>query len=196
MQQPTRKKKERSRKRKKDDFVLVYNKAINLLSYRPRSEKELHARLLQFARKKDLDEYQKAVGRVLNLLREEGKVNDLEFAKWWIGQRVDFKPRGKKLLRQELHNKGVDEETFNQAVEYFWQEERDGLGVKREAISEVFLAEKAARNKLNSFGRLSVFEFGQKMIRYLLRLGFEYETCRQVVEKLKRDNGTERKNYE
>lgn len=168
----------------------VYNKALNLLSYRPRSERELRMRLLQFAHKKGLADHQAVVERVVSVLCAEGKVDDLEFAKWWIEQRINFKPRGKRLLNQELRKKGVAEKAINQAIEFFWQEERDKLGVKREAVSEKSLAEKAARRKLASLGKLAGSEFKQKMVRYLLRRGFEYEVCSEVIEKLIEESNT------
>lgn len=187
MKLPAGKKKKQNHSEAKLNFTLVYNKAIYLLSYRPRSEKELRIRLLQFANKKGLGDHQKVVEYVLSVLFKEGKINDLKFAKWWIEQRVEFKPRGKKLLRQELSKKGIDEKIITEAIEHFWQEEMDEFGVKREAASDVSLAEKAGKRKLKSLKGVSVSEFKQRMINYLLRRGFDYETCRKIIEKLKRE---------
>jgi len=79
------------------------------------------------------------------VLKSKKVLNDFNFAKWWISQRSEFNPRGKRLLSQELKNKGVSEENIDKAIDFYWSGEDDLLGVKRKALSETGLAVKAAK---------------------------------------------------
>ncbi|MDA8336645.1 MAG: regulatory protein RecX [Peptococcaceae bacterium] len=109
----------------------AYALGIKLLSLRPRSEWELLRRMEgRFGR----DGAAAALGR----LKREGYVDDGSFARWWIDQRVTFKPTGSLRLRQELLQHGLDPGLV-----------RDVLGTfTLAAETEAALA--AARKKLSS----------------------------------------------
>src|SRR5438093_8782426 len=89
----------------------VYENALRFLSYRPRSEREVELRL----RKKGHTPEQIAI--VLDRLRKHGYVDDLEFARFWVGNRMSFSPRGPRLLRSELRQKGVPQEVVDEVLE-------------------------------------------------------------------------------
>lgn len=71
------------------------NKAIHLLSLRPRSVAELKQRGLD-----------KAVPKLIEL----DLIDDQKFAAWWVDQRVRSNPRGNIALKSELIQKGIDRE--------------------------------------------------------------------------------------
>lgn len=71
------------------------NKAIKLLSFRPRSAAELKQRGLAAAVPK---------------LIELDLIDDRKFAKWWVEQRCRLNPRGNLALKVELSQKGIDQE--------------------------------------------------------------------------------------
>lgn len=85
-------------------------KALNLLSYRQRSEREIRERLQR------LNDDPAQVDRVMDLLKQDGLVNDLEFAKWWVGQRSEWRPRGRIGLTAELLQKGIAREVIGQVL--------------------------------------------------------------------------------
>ena len=74
---------------------------LRLLSLRSRSESELEFRL----KSKGYSDTSRR--RILNLLKDNGLVDDFEFARQWIESRLRTNPRGKRALRQELAKKGV-----------------------------------------------------------------------------------------
>jgi regulatory protein len=84
------------------DLEKLLIKAINLLSYRPRSEAEMRFRLARLKPEKEILE------QVVNLLYQDKLLNDEEFAQWWVGQRLEFRPRGNRALSAELMQKGID----------------------------------------------------------------------------------------
>ncbi len=84
------------------DLEKLLIKALNLLSYRPRSESEMRFRLGRLKPEKPILE------QVISLLYQDKLLNDAEFAKWWVGQRLEFRPRGNRALSSELMQKGID----------------------------------------------------------------------------------------
>lgn len=73
----------------------LLNKALNLLSYRPRSVAEMRQRGLE---------------AVIPKLIELDLLDDQKFARWWVDQRRTFRPRGNIALKTELLQKGIDRE--------------------------------------------------------------------------------------
>src|SRR3989344_1419347 len=80
------------------DFGQLFNKALNFLSYRPRTEWEVR---FKFRGEEQLD-------NVIKKLKKNNQINDENFTKWFIDQRTTFKPKGKRALKFELARKGID----------------------------------------------------------------------------------------
>jgi SOS response regulatory protein OraA/RecX len=57
------------------------------------------------------------IDRVLDKLRERSYVDDLAFARFWIGNREQFKPMGERMLRSELRGKRVADYIIQQALD-------------------------------------------------------------------------------
>jgi regulatory protein len=84
-----------------------------------------------------------------------------------------FKPRGKKLLKQELWKKGIKKEIIEQVTEELCQDEDKSALELLEKIKKRYkdLEPKVAKRRVFSF---------------LLRRGFSYEVTRQVLAQLTR----------
>ncbi|HQE93110.1 MAG TPA: RecX family transcriptional regulator [Anaerolineae bacterium] len=93
-----------------DEVERAHEQALNYLSYRPRSTAELQSHLL----KSDFSAV--AVAEVLHRLREVGLVDDEAFARYWIDNRARFRPRGKRMLEQELRQKDIASRTIEAAL--------------------------------------------------------------------------------
>ena len=76
-------------------------KALRLLSYRPRSVKEIATRVDASTAKQLTD---------INLL------NDQEFADWYVASRLRSRPMSKRLLTVELKRKGIAPETISASL--------------------------------------------------------------------------------
>lgn len=150
---------------KENDFIRVYDLALKFLSFRPRSEKELND---WFSRKQIGEETKKMADQKL---KKYGYVNDEEFAKWWIEQRMEFKASGKKLLRMELKQKGIPEEIITRLL--------DGYIAKN---TEIELARKVVEKKMKILKGLSKQEIRQKLTQALARRGFSWEVTKQVID--------------
>ncbi|MCJ7827675.1 RecX family transcriptional regulator, partial [Patescibacteria group bacterium] len=84
-------------------FQKGYEKALQLLSFRPRTEREIKQRLgrLKIASVS-------VVEQVIKKLQEKDYLNDEAFARWWCDQRIRFRPRSQRMVVSELVKKGVE----------------------------------------------------------------------------------------
>lgn len=94
----------------KDNLHKSFTLAINYLSYRMRSEKEIRDYLI----KKEVDE--EKIKLVVDKLKKEGYLHDGEFAEALVNTRINTTSKGPRLIQQELIEKGVDKSTAEQAL--------------------------------------------------------------------------------
>ncbi|MFD1360720.1 recombination regulator RecX [Lentibacillus salinarum] len=87
-----------------------YTLAINFLSYRMRTKKEINDYLVQ----KEVDEEQ--ITHIMNKLSTEGLIDDRQFADTFVRTRLNTSSKGPKLVEQELRQKGVDGILAGEAV--------------------------------------------------------------------------------
>ncbi|MFP3947369.1 MAG: regulatory protein RecX [Longimicrobiales bacterium] len=112
--------------------------ALHLLSFRARSVDEMERRL----RKKDFEE--SVVSQVVARLLDLGYLDDREFARQFLEERLRRRPRGPFALIQELLNRGVDRGLAEEVL--------DALMVEKE-IDEADLARDTARRWLSRQSR-------------------------------------------
>lgn len=152
---------------KENEFLKVFDRALNFFSYRPRSEKEFQD---WFTRKQVGQETQKLVVEKLQSL---GYLNDEEFAKWWIEQRSTFRPAGERLLRMELLKKGLSKDLIAQLL-------KDSVSKD----SEIEMAKRIVQKKLKSIKNLPDLELKQKLYGFLSRRGFDWGIIEKVVDEI------------
>lgn len=150
---------------KEDEFIKFYDRALNFLSYRPRSEKELQD---WFKKKKIGNETQKLIEKKL---RRFNYLDDREFTRWWIEQRMTFRPFGKRRLALELRQKGINQEMIEEE-----------LG-KLEDDKLIELAEELVKKRMKTLKNLPYFEAREKLLAFLSRRGFRWEIIKTVVAK-------------
>jgi regulatory protein len=146
----------------RNEFSKAYNLALNYLSYRPRSEAEVVAHL---GRKGFSDEL---VADVRSRLHKAGLLDDAAFAQFWVENRLQFRPKGPMALRYELRQKGVAEETIARALEDVDPEEA---------------AYQAAQKQARRLASEDRDVFFRRLLAYLSRRGFTYETARTACER-------------
>ena len=146
-----------------DDVEVALQRALNYLSYRPRSEREVRQNL------KKHKFHEGVIDEIIERLKRGGLVNDSSFAELWVENRSEFRPRGGRMLRQELRQKGVPDEVISEVVS---------------DLDETGLALKAARKKGRRYRTLEYEDFQKKLYGFLARRGFHYGTISVVVPKV------------
>jgi len=147
---------------KADEAYRAMQAALRYLGYRPRSEKEVRDRLRRGRFPAAL------VADVMKRLKDLNLVNDATFAQFWKEGRDSSRPRGRRLLKQELHLKGVDRETAAAAVADVDEDEG---------------AYRAAAKKVHSLKGLDDKTFRLKLGVFLQRRGYSYDLSRRTVER-------------
>lgn len=137
--------------------------AVRFLSYRPRSESELRERLERHG----FDN--QSIGEAVDRLREEGLVNDLEFARFWVNDRQLFSPRSRWLTGLELKRKGIARSVIEQALSDINDEDN---------------AYRAASTRAHRLRGKEHRIFRQRLASYLGQRGFTYQVINNTVEQL------------
>jgi regulatory protein len=146
-----------------DDREKAYNQALRYLGYRPRSQAEVE----RYLAGKGLDEV--VVRAVVERLTRAGLLDDADFARFWVENRQQFRPRGRMALRYEMRMKGLDEQSISNA-----------LGDVDEEESAYHLARAQAQKNSN----LAPQELRRKLGQYLSRRGFSYSVIATVFRRI------------
>ena len=148
-----------------DDAVeSAYQISTKFIGYRMRTTSELDKHLT----KKGIE--QPVIGQVIERLNENGMLNDEGFAKMWIENRSEFRPRSQRLLALELRRKGINSETIQNVIERTPPEDE--------------LAYLAAKKRIRRYEHLDWQDFQRKLGSHLARRGFSYSTIKPVVYKV------------
>ncbi len=145
-----------------DQQEMAYQKALNLLSYRLQSKTEMAQKLSR----NNIPE--EVIEKTIERLQLNGLMNDDQFAKSWVENRTEMRPRGRRALAYELRRRGIDTETIDSALAEIDEEE---------------LAYQAAARRAPRIQNLEWNEFRLKLTRFLNQRGFSYETSSRVVTK-------------
>ncbi len=166
-----------------DYYQKYLENAIRFLSYRPRSEKEVRDNLLKKKASSEIIE------QVIRWLKEQRFLNDEEFARWWVEQRTSFKPKGARIIKLELKQKGIAQDIIEAAFSHAETEEQVHLGMAKDAIvrNELDVAKEIVKKKLHKYKHLPKFEIYQKLGSHLARRGFDWDSIKSSIDDVLRD---------
>lgn len=148
-----------------------FQAALRMLEARPRSVAEIRDKL----RRKEFEP--EAIERTLDRLNTLGLIDDADFARRWVENRMLMNPRGKGALRNELRRKGIDRDIAEAVLgdgELLGDQGEQALAVGRVALHKY----------ANASDKLI---FIRKLGGYLQRRGFSFDTIRPVIDTLWRE---------
>lgn len=141
----------------------ILDKVLKFISIRPRSEKEVK----DYLKHKRISSL--VYGYVFEKLIGLKLLDDLEFARWWVDQRQAFSPKAKRVLNNELKNKGINNEIIKEVLE-------------KAEIDEVKLAKELIKNKMYKWEKFNPKIKKQKMTQYLMGKGFDWNVIQDVLK--------------
>jgi len=153
----------------------AFQQAMLYLSYRARSESEIRQNL----RKHETPET--VIEETLERLRRDGFANDNQFARAWVENRSNFRPRSRRMMALELRQKGLDDETMKSALS---------------EVDDEALAYEAARKRAGRLKILEWSEFRKKLSEFLARRGFSYSVIAPVVTRIWNEAHAEEQHFE
>lgn len=139
----------------------AYEQAVTYISFRQRTKQEVVRYLKQKSKYAD-----DTIDRVIERLQGNALLDDSRFAQSWVADRSNLKPRSKRQLELELRQKGVQGEDLEEVLGQVDNE------------SEIESAIRIAQKKLTRYPDQ------QKLVAYLMRQGFSYDTVKQALERI------------
>jgi regulatory protein len=146
-----------------DEFEVAYQRALRQIEYRQRTESEIRKNL---SRNEVSEVLQDAV---VARLKESRLLDDASFTQSWVENRSELRPRSRRALAFELHQRGVDQSLIDESLEQ---------------INDNDLAYQAAQRRVSRFKDLEWPDFRLKMYRFLAQRGFDYESSREAIERV------------
>jgi regulatory protein len=149
--------------KQRDQHYACLNAALRYLTCRPRSKTEVENKLRQRGFSRNV------VNGVIQVLKGKNLIDDASFARLWTENRQAFKPRSKRLIRQELRQRGIEAQLSDEATSDLDDEDS---------------AYRAALKKSRTLASLDHNEFRQRLARHLQLKGFSFGVIETVVERL------------
>jgi regulatory protein len=142
------------------------DRALNYLSYRPRSREEVR----RYLHRKEIPP--EVIEAALARLDRLDFVNDRTFSGFWIESREQFSPRGARALKNELRMKGVERGIVDELVNDELDEERALRAGRKKAMALV------------NTSSIDYVTFRNRLGSFLQRRGFGYEVTTHTVRAL------------
>ena len=147
----------------------AYDAAVRYLGSRPRSVLEIKRHL----RTKRFDDV--AQDKAIDQLRAQRYIDDEAFARYWVEQRLRFRPKGDRAMVSELMAKGVARETIDIVIG------------EADPNAETERARAAIRRPMTRWLAMEDRERKRKIHQYLAARGFGYDVIEEVIARPEAD---------
>lgn len=147
----------------------AYEYALNLLTARPYSERNMRRKLMR--RDFQLADVESAVERLLS----SGLLDDRRFAEQFVRGRLLGPGASRLRLKQQLYSRGISGELAVQAI--------DGV-IEDESVDLDAIIEKAARKKVSLMAGLDHAVIRRRLYGHLARAGYTPDMIRSVMKKV------------
>lgn len=151
---------------KDDEFIKCKNSALRTVEKAYKTEKELIDKLKERGFEED------TIYKVLSFLKEYNLINDEKYAEMYIKDRL--RTQGRNKIKYALIRKGISEDILSEKLENIDSEDEDDTAFK--------LAEK--RYNILKKKESDKYKLSQKLFRFLLSKGYDYDCCNKVVRRL------------
>ncbi|MGB3890032.1 MAG: recombination regulator RecX [Priestia megaterium] len=148
-----------------DDEKKAYNLAITYLSYRMRSEKEVH----DYLKKKEINST--IIQQVIQKLVSHRYLNDEEFAKAFVLTQMNTTSKGPNVIQRELKEKGISDSIITLSLCEYPEEQQIQTAVK--------LIEKLK----GKYKKLSQVMMKQKMEQALAVKGYSFSIIQEAFQR-------------
>ena len=142
-----------------DEAERARGRVLDYLSYRPRSEWEIR----EYLEKKGFSS--SAIDSAVSALIKVNLIDDRAFAQYWVENRAQFRPKGKRVLTYELRQKGISSHVIDEALAAY-----DELSAARRVFEE------QSRRLVNLPSEL----FRRRLIERMARRGFSYDLIQEL----------------
>ncbi len=151
-----------------EEQIKATDYALNLISYRKRSETEI----LNALNKKGFDnEY---IIHTINYLKENKYIDDIDFTKSFISDKQNLNKYGPNKIKHELYKKGISKEIIDLCL------------IPDEEL-EYDMAMELACKKMKSYNNLDRNSIYRRLGGILQRKGYSYDIIVKVLDNILND---------
>ena len=151
-------------------YYKSYNKALNMINKRLRSEKEIKEYFLKAEVEED------DIEEIITSLKKIGLIDDKKFAVAYTNDKINLTNDGPYKIRKNLQANNIKEEYINEAIN----------SLNKEIINEKI--DKIIKRKVNSNTKYTPYMLKQKILTYLINLGYNREDIIDRLENTKIKN--------
>ena len=151
---------------KDDEFIKCKNSALRTVEKAYKTEKELIDKLKERGFEED------TIYKTLTFLKEYNLINDEKYAEMYIKDRL--RTQGRNKIKYALIRKGIDDDILSEKLADIDSQDEDDTAFK--------LAEK--RFNILKKKESDKYKLSQKLFRFLLTKGYDYDCCNKVVRRL------------
>ncbi|MFH0992573.1 MAG: RecX family transcriptional regulator [bacterium] len=145
--------------------------ALNFISYRPRSSREVIHKLLSKGFSSNLAK------QIVQKLQMINLIDDREFARMYLRDKMLLRPMGRALVRHRLLEKGVPPNIVERVL-------REQFSDKDEYDAALALAAKKIKVSGERFSKLETERRRKKIFDYLMNRGFSSEIASKTLRSL------------
>ena len=151
---------------KEDEFIKCKNSALRTVEKTYKTEKELRDKLAEKGFEED------TIKRAIEFLKEYNLLNDEKYAEMYIKDRL--RSQGRNKTKYALIRKGVSEDILLDKLSNIDTEDENDTAFK--------LAEK--KYNILKKKESDKYKLSQKLFRFLLSKGYDYDCCNSIVRRL------------
>lgn len=143
-------------------LIKAKNRAVSFLGASKKTEKAVYDKLKECGYAEEISM------QVIDDLKKYGYINDLDYARSYIEDRLRLNPKGKYVLKMELKQKGVQDKTIDRAID-------------EAEIDECYYIKQLILKK-----RIDVYDMddkeNKKLYDFLMRRGYSYGIIKETIK--------------
>lgn len=170
----------------------LYLLVLKFLTFRPRSEKEVrdylkrklkshpgkfertHPGSTEDSGQVRMTENNGLIDLIIHKLKQQNFLNDYDFSKWLIRSHTEFKPKGERLIRLELSQKGISKDIMDEAFS----------SIEHRSKTEKELAIDLLERRKKKYAAMDRQERFNKAGSYLARRGFDLDDIKVAIDQV------------
>jgi regulatory protein len=160
-----------------NDYYDVYHKVVSYLTKKIHSKEEA----IQYINKYNLD--QKDIIKIINKMEELNLINDFNYTKAYINDRISLSNDGPIKIKNDLIKNGIAEDIINLEIENIDKEE---VQLK---------LDKLIAKKLKANSKYGLNYMKEKLTNEFINLGYNKSDIISTIDKLNIDNSDIEKEY-
>ena len=146
------------------NYYDIYNKTVKYIMKRRRSEKNIIIYLNKF----NLNEKDKS--KIINKLKDINLINDKEYCKAYINDRVYLYKEGINKIKQDLIKEGISIDMIDKELQYF------DKGIMDEKLEKLII------KKIRTNKKYSNYYLKQKIFNEMINLGYDKQDVLRIID--------------